>query len=69
MGVVFPSRIGAHFVCRDCLNWSAFGGKADMLDSPDLAEAAMPTFAVDLPQVQELDWDERVIPAGGRLGG
>ena len=48
---------------------SASGGKADMLDSPDLAEAAMPTFAVDLPQVQELDWDEPVGTGSGWLAG
>jgi hypothetical protein len=32
--------------------------------SPDLADAGALTFAVDLSRVQEVDWDEPVVPAG-----
>ncbi|MFA9476058.1 MAG: hypothetical protein ACERJ2_16040, partial [Filomicrobium sp.] len=37
--------------------------------SPDLADAGALTFAVNLSRVQEVDWDEPVVPAGGWLGG
>jgi len=46
---------------------SAFGGKADMLQSPDLADAAALTFAVDLSRVQEVDWDKPVAIGAGWL--
>ena len=48
---------------------SAFGGKADMLGSPDLADAAALTFAIDLSRVQEVDRDEPVAAGAGWMAG
>ena len=48
---------------------SAFGGKADMLESPDLADASTLAFAVDLSRVQEVDRDEPVAAGAGWMAG
>ena len=48
---------------------SALGGKADMLESPDLADASALTFAVDLSRVQEVDRDEPFAAGAGWMAG